>query len=261
MTDFIENIEIPKFLLRDKNVSSKLHRQYALHLFVALFTIKARIANYYLYQPDILQRLNGLNDELLYNEVSYSINSVLKYVKYDFEMCIKWAYKIWKIIFVKNVQAANDKDFKLFPASKNTESANLDFIVSAAMLLLKMINKNNFKNIKIEKVREKTKNVLKYSQDKTTFQYIKLNKFSELSKFKISNQSIKSITICKKNMIVITPIEPFQDNDLVCMFLESATALRIYNFQEKLGAKTDITPDHEFVIPVFPWAYLFIKLI
>ncbi|KAH9407797.1 hypothetical protein TYRP_012620, partial [Tyrophagus putrescentiae] len=137
----LETVEIPPYSLICPPLPIDLHKHYAMHLFMALFTLPAKDTFWYLKRVESYEHINLL-DESHRIEVTESINSVLSYLSFDFDQCLRWAQQLWHTIFVANVEAANRElgnTASRHPASKQTHKHNIDFISVSALLLTKVI--------------------------------------------------------------------------------------------------------------------------
>ncbi|KAH9407764.1 hypothetical protein TYRP_012587 [Tyrophagus putrescentiae] len=126
----LETIQIPPYSLICPPLPIDLHKHYAVHLFMALFTLPVKDTFWYLNRANSNEHINLL-DESHRNEVTESINSVLSYLSFDFDQCLHWAQQLWHTIFVANVAAANRElgnSASRHPASKQTHKHNIDFI-------------------------------------------------------------------------------------------------------------------------------------
>ncbi len=259
----MEDITIPNFRLNDTIVNNNQHCSYALHLFVALFTIRARLARYYLTDQTFLSRLQS-EDEDSYNEAYDLIESVLTQVQLTIDECVEWAYKIWKRVFVTNVLVANaqQNSEKLYPATEKAKEQNVNFITSSALLLAEVIDARGFTSE--ANVRELTEKVLRrHSKSPKGLlpQFSKVTKFSDLKNIDRSSKQRHLLNLPKFDAGTIEPIEPYQDMEQTRSFLIAAAQLRAFNHKNVVVGKSVFEPNHDFKYPVFHGSLNFVKLV
>lgn len=259
----LENITIPNFRLSDTVVENRLHRSYALHLFVSLFTIRARLACYYLSDQTFLSRLQA-EDEDSYNEAYDLIESVLTQVQCTVEECVEWAYEVWKRVFVTNVLVADAQpnSKKLFSASDTTKEVNVNFVTSSALLLAEMIDAQNFTSE--AHVRELAEKILRrHSKAPRGLlpQFFNVTKFSELKNIDKSFKQRHLLNLPKFDAGTVEPIEPYIDMKQTRSFLIAAAQLRSFNYKNVVEGKSLFEPINEFKFPVFPGSLNFVKLV
>ncbi len=263
MTTILEDITIPDFRLSDTAVDIKMHRSYALHLFVSLFTIRARLACYYLRDPTFLSRLQTENEHS-FNEAYDLIESVLSQVQCTIDECVDWAYGIWKRVFVSNVLAANEQPDieRRFPASAETKEVNVNFVLSAALLLAECVYARDFTSE--AKVREAVNEIFRRNSKVARGPlppFYTVSKFSELGKIGMS-LNLRDLSIFPIfDAGTVNPIEPYQDMKTTKLFLVAAAQLRSFNFNAKLEKLSLCEPTHEFKFPVFYGSLNFVNLI
>ncbi len=262
----LEDIIIPHFRLSDTVVDIKLHCSYALHLFVSLFTIRARLACYYLSDPTFLSRLQT-EDEDCYNDSYDLIESVLKQVQCTFSDCVEWAYEIWKRAFVSNVLAANERPDieRRFPAHQGPDQVNLDFVTSAALLLAECVYAQGFTGNGDEiKVREAAIAIFRRNSKSSRGPlppFIAVSKFSDLRNIDTSYKLRHLSNLPIFDAGTVKPIEPYQDMKITKSFLIAATQLRSFNFNAKFEKLSSCEPTHEFRFPVFYGSLNFVNFI
>ncbi len=266
LTTMLEDIIIPSFRLSDTVVDAKLHCSYALHLFVSLFTIRARLACHYLSDPTFLSRLQTENEDC-YNETYDLIESVLSQVQCTVDDCVEWAYAIWKRVFVSNVLAANEQPDieRRFPAHQGPDQVNLDFVTSAALLLAECVYAQGFTGNEDEaKVREAGIAVFRrYSKSAQgpLPPFFRVSKFSDLKNIDTSPKLRHLSNLPKFDAGTIVPIEPYKDMEPTRSFLIAAAQLRSFSFNAKFEKLSSCEPIHEFRFPVFYGSLNFVNLI
>ncbi len=260
------DITIPSFRLSDTVVDANLHCSYALHLFVSLFTIRARLACHYLSDPTFLSRLQT-EDEDSYKEAYDLINSVLTQVQCTVDECVEWAYSVWKRVFVSNVLAANEQPDieRRFPAHQGPDQVNLDFVTSAALLLAECVYAQGFTGNEDEaKVREAGIAVFRrYSKSAQgpLPPFFRVSKFSDLKNIDTSPKLRHLSNLPKFDAGTIVPIEPYKDMEPTRSFLIAAAQLRSFSFNAKFEKLSSCEPIHEFRFPVFYNSLNFVNLI
>ncbi len=262
----LKDITIPSFRLSDSVVDIKLHCSYALHLFVSLFTIRARLACYHLSDPTFLHRLQT-EDEDCFNEAYDLIESVFSQVQCTVDDCVEWAYGIWKRVFVTNVLVATEQpDFeRRFPASAETYEVNLKFVSSAALLLAECVYAQGFTGNGDEtKVREAAAAIFRRNSKSARGQlppFSRVSKFSDLKNTDTSPKLRHLSNLPKFDAGTVVPIEPYQDMEPTRSFLVAAAQLRAFNYKNILNMPSLFEPKHEFRFPVFLGSLNFIKLV
>ena len=262
----LEDIIIPHFRLSDTVVDIKLHCSYALHLFVSLFTIRARLACYYINDPTFLSRLQT-EDEDSFNEAYDLIESVLSQVQCTVDECVEWAYGIWKRVFVSNVLVANEQpDFeRRFPASQGPDQVNLDFVTSAALLLAECVYAQGFTGNGDEtKVRETATKIFRRNSKSARGPlppFFTVAKFSDLRNIDTSSRLRHLSNLPKFDAGTIIPVEPYEDMEPTRSFLIAAAQLRAFNYKNNFDMPSLFEPKHEFRFPVFYGSLNFVNLI
>ncbi len=267
MTAMFGQLEVPKFsLLDDINVDS-MHFKYALHLFMALFTIRGRLVNWFVQRSESSKILNEL-EGAAFIEITKTINSLLVLTECQIDQCIEWAFLIWFRVFVINVEVANAELSKVGRKNrhkanvKGLHSTNIEFISSAAEILARMIGLN----VTTEDVVSQSKVFYEnnYLRKTPTLVYKKVIKFSDLltdikrEKILQSKQEFSKLPVNKK---CITVVEPTSENQLIKSFLTSATKIRFCNFTNSLNINcAEIHQYFKLRIPVFPMCHMFINI-
>ncbi len=262
----LEDITIPSFRLSDMAVDIKLHCSYALHLFVSLFTIRARLACYHLSDPTFLRRLQTENEDS-FNEAYDLIESVLSQVQCTVDDCVEWAYGIWKRVFVTNVLVVNEQpDFeRRFPAPQGPDQVNLNFVTSAALLLAECVYAQGFTGNGDEvKVREAAVAIFRRNSKSARGPLPPFSAASTFFDLKSIDASFKSrhlSNLPRFDAGTIVPIEPYQDMEPTRSFLIAASQLRSFNYKNTFDMRSLFEPKHEFRFPVFYGSLNFIKLV
>ncbi|KAH9399362.1 hypothetical protein TYRP_017773, partial [Tyrophagus putrescentiae] len=217
LTTMLEDIIIPSFRLSDSVVDIKLHCSYAFALFVSLFTIRARLACYYLNDPTFLSRLQT-EDEDCYNEAYDLIESVLQQVQCTVDDCVEWAYESGNLCFL--VSVFTHKDLQAMETKLKFEKQQLKFLG-----VIQSLQEDNF---------HRFSTVAKFSDLRNIDTSPKLRHLSNLPKFDAGT---------------IVPIEPYQDMEPTRSFLVAAAQLRAFNYKNTLDVQSLFEPKHEFRFP------------
>ncbi len=272
MITMFNELEVPKFsLLEEIEVESKhsKHSKYALYLFMALFTIRGRLANWFIQRPNCAELINEL-DAKEFLEISSTINSLLALSKCNIDDCVKWAFDIWFRVFVTNVEVANTELIKLRRANRfkanihEMYKMNIDFISSAAEILALMIGLSGVTKENI-KTRSEIHYKANYQKRIPTLRYKNTEKFMDLI-LDVTNEEMdhakrKFLSTAVHQGKRITVIEPTSENEIVKKFLASATRIRYFNFTNSLNINSSLLHNfHRKKIPVFPASHLFLNI-
>ncbi len=267
MTAMMDQLEVPRFSLLDDINNDAMHFRYALHLFMALFTIRGRLANWFLQRQGsavILKELEGS----AFIEITKTINSLLALAECQIDQCIEWAFVVWFRVFVVNVDVANGELTRLGKVNRHKANINglyninIEFISSAAEILAKMIGLN----VTTEDVVAQSKlyyenNYLKETPART---YKKIIKFTDLLPdvkpeiISHSKQEFSKLVLPSK---FITVIEPTLENQLIKSFFTSASKIRFFNFTSNTNFSTPEVHNYfKHKIPIFPMSHMFLNI-
>ncbi len=267
MTEILNQLEVPGFSLLDDIDNDTMHFRYALYLFMALFTIRGRLANWFIQRQGSADLLNELEGSA-FIEITKTINSLLVLAECQIEQCIEWAFIVWFRVFVVNVEVANGELLKLGRNNrhkaniKGLYSTNIEFISSAAEILATMIGLS----VTTEDVVAQSKLYYEqnYVKEVPVLMYKKISKFSDLlsdmkhEKILQSKQEFSNINVPDK---CISVIEPTSENQLIKSFLVSATRIRHFNFENNVNFKcSDVYFYFKQKIPVFPVCHMFFNI-
>lgn len=267
MTAMFSKLEVPKFSLLDNIDSDSMHRKYALYLFMALFTIRGRLVNWFIQRPRCVELLKELEGST-FIEISRTINSLLVLSECQIDHCIEWAFTVWFRVFVINVDVANTELSKLGRENRHKANIkelyklNIDFISSTAEILATMIGlKVKTENI-ITRAREYyDQHYLKKIPSRPYKRFIKF--FDLISDTKTENilqykEEFSKIPVHGKCMIVA---EPTSEKELIKTFFVSATRIRFFNFTKNVNINPRMTNDFsKEKTPVFPMSNLFMNI-
>lgn len=267
MTAMFDQLEVPKFsLLDDINIDS-MHFKYALHLFMSLFTIRGRLANWFVQRPGSFALLNELEGSA-FIEISKTINSLFALADCQIDNCIEWAFIVWFRVFVVNVEVANlelsrlGKENRHKANIKGLYTTNIAFISSAAELLATMIGLS----VTTENIVAQSKIYYeqKYLMKTTERAYKKITKFSDLlpdmkhEKILQSKQEFTKLAVPSNRISVV---EPTSENQLIQTFLYSASRIRYFNFKNNTNiVSTEILNYFKQKTPIFPMSHLFLNI-
>ncbi len=263
----MDQLEVPRFSLLDDIDNDAMHFRYALHLFMAIFTIRGRLANWFVQRQGSADLLNELEGSV-FIEITKTINSLLALAECQIDQCIEWAFIVWFRVFVVNVDVANGELTRLGKVNRHKANSkvmyntNIEFISSTAEILAKMIGLN----VTTEDVISHSKiyyqqNYLKQIAVKT---YKKISKFSDLLpdvKPEIVSHSKQEFSKLTVPRICINVAEPTSENQLIKTFIMSASRIRSFNF--KNDTKFNSAEPHYYFkkrVPVFPMSYLFLNI-
>ncbi len=267
MTTMLDQLEVPSFSLLDDINIDAMHFKYALHLFMALFTIRGRLANWFIQRQGsatLLKELEGA----AFIEITKSINSLLALAECQIDQCIEWAFIVWFRVFVVNVEVANGELTRLGKVNrhkaniKGLYSTNVEFISSAAEILATMIGLS----VTTEDVVAQSKLYYEqnYVKEVPVLMYKKISKFSDLhtditqEKILQAKQEFLKLAVPIK---CINVAEPTSENQLIKKFLTSATRIRYFNFENK--TKFNCAEVHNYFklkIPIFPMCHMFLNI-
>ncbi len=267
MTVMFDELEVPKFSLLDKIDFDSMHQKYALYLFMALFTIRGRLVNWFIQRPKCIELLTELDDST-FIEISHTINSFLVLFECQIDQCIEWAFVVWFRVFVINVEVANTELSKLGRENRHKANIkemyklNIDFISSAAEILATMIGLEvDTENIIL---RSKSYYDQHYLKEVPARQHKKFIKFVDLSSdLKNANilQSKEEFSKLPVHVKCMTVAEPSSKNLAIEKFLTSVIKIRYFNFTKSLKVNSSLLINlNKQKIPVFPMSNLFMNI-
>lgn len=257
---------VPPYSLVLKSVTDETTKLYSYHLFMSLFTLPPKDTNWFLSRIDSLQRADEL-DDMEFFEHMCSINTVMPYLSFDINQCVKWAQKVWHTVFIANVIAANKQLRKnvRHPVSKLAHKPSFDFICTSALLLAQVIGLKNADGAKYTDITSFAKQVTQFLNAEQTYcvkelqPFRKIVKFTDLAHLKVPPfknylQDPDSLT-----HLAVFPIDPFHDNPDFFKFYQTTFILRTFNFTGVLNKPLILSP--LFKVPSFLWGSRFTRII
>lgn len=250
-----------------------------MHLFVSLFTIRAKVMKWYLVTKDSYDKLESLSpvDRV---EFFDCINSVLADRPRTLADCVLWATNLFHRIFTFNVEKAREalkemgRGDKRFPLKDTSDKTVRKFISTSALLLAKMYNIKDEKGNEptaenIHQLIDYTSHSISLSTSQNEKPFIKLTKFIDMMHLDHNITKNGVLLEYPEDLadMVIKPISPFIDNALVKDFVDSTIRLRFFNFKNSFPKFSDISSKNvkiyrgEFAHPYFRWSHNFLNLI
>ncbi len=267
MTAMMDQLEIPSFSLLDDIEGNAMHFKYALHLFMAIFTIRGRLANWFVQRQGSAALLKELEGSA-FIEITRTINSLFVLADCQIDNCIEWAFTVWFRVFVVNVEVANGELSRLGKGNRHKANisglykTNIEFISSTAEILALMIGLNVTTEDIVAQAKIYYEN--NYLMNTPARTYKKIIKFADLfpdvkqEMISRSKEEFSKLTVPDNR---ITVIEPTLEHRLIKSFFSSATRIRHFNFNNSTNFKNwEVHNYFNQKIPIFPMSHMFLNI-
>ena len=238
---------IPNFSLVDGEVADNNNLlEYAMRLFIGLFTVPAKIAYWWIWTEEstacLMDVLDGRRIEFI-----DAIHAIIGDPPTTVADCVYWARQLLHLIFTANPEMANEVLQKenadqptRFPLDvTNTEVVDLGnkFVVTSALLRAHLYG--------IDATEQEVRGILKQRADQPELMfpdrmpYQRVTHFKDLWEISIANyHPLRAAEVVanpdQHQHLRIRPIEPFMDDELVASFINSTADLRRFNFTGRL---------------------------